>query len=203
MSAETLSNVSLSTPPPSFSSNLFENSNKTEFGRQEGVNLEDLGMSVEFRVLWDVLFTSIIFVAVVGNLIVLWIISGMAIKNFGLVSKLLFSGEFQILSAGKMTSTCRLSSSGRKMQKWLETFTLSAFRLQVFRHLKTPFLPSRKKRKPIELNHGYLTQISMSWIYFHDWKAGKKQHYMSFNLDCRYFITATLYPDDGIPIDTF
>ena len=41
---------------------------------------ESLDMQLGLRIVWDILFGGMLFVAVVGNLIVLWIVVG---KNFG------------------------------------------------------------------------------------------------------------------------
>ena len=43
---------------------------------------ESLGMETGPRIVWDILFGGMLFVAVVGNLIVLWIVVGKMLTNF-------------------------------------------------------------------------------------------------------------------------
>ena len=47
-----------------------------KFTPQEGENLTNLEMDLGPRIVWDLLFGSMLFVAVLGNLIVLWIVTG-------------------------------------------------------------------------------------------------------------------------------
>ena len=52
-------------------------SNELNFSDTNSTNAtEEISMALGPRIFWDILFGSMIFVAVVGNLIVLWIVAG-------------------------------------------------------------------------------------------------------------------------------
>ena len=49
---------------------------KYNFTSAEIENLENLGMALGPRIVWDILFVTMILVGVAGNLMVLWIVTG-------------------------------------------------------------------------------------------------------------------------------
>ena len=54
----------------------YYNLTKYNFTSADFQNLKNLDMELGVRVLWDILFISLILVGVAGNLMVLWIVAG-------------------------------------------------------------------------------------------------------------------------------